>query len=95
MIILTPEGHLVWCLLRSCIVQQMYLYPSIYTYVHTYFAGNKEQEELLMQEWFGLLNKKNELIKRQIELNILYVNDIVAMSEGIACILLTCLTMNV
>ena len=26
-----------------------------------------------MQEWFGLLNKKNELIKRQIELSIMWV----------------------
>ena len=30
MIILTPEGHLVWCLLHSCIFQQMFLYPSIH-----------------------------------------------------------------
>ena len=33
--------------------------------------GNKDNEEDLMQEWFGLLNRKNELIKRQIELNMM------------------------
>ena len=33
--------------------------------------GHKESEEELMQEWFGLLNRKNEYIKRQIELNIM------------------------
>ena len=33
-------------------------------------AGNKEDEEAMMQEWFSLLNGKNELIKRQIELNL-------------------------
>lgn len=32
---------------------------------------NKEEEEELMQEWFGLLNRKNELIKRQIQLNMM------------------------
>ena len=34
-------------------------------------AGNKEEEETMMQEWFSLLNGKNELIKRQIELNLM------------------------
>ncbi|CAI7994341.1 EH domain-binding protein 1, partial [Geodia barretti] len=33
-------------------------------------TGNKEDEETMMQEWFTLLNGKNELIKRQIELNL-------------------------
>lgn len=33
--------------------------------------GNKESEEELMQKWFGLLNRKNEHIKKQIELNIM------------------------
>ena len=34
------------------------------------YPGNKEDEETMMQEWFSLLNGKNELIKRQIELNL-------------------------
>lgn len=34
-------------------------------------VNNKEEEEELMQEWFGLLNRKNELIKRQMELNMM------------------------
>lgn len=33
--------------------------------------GDKEAEEELMQEWFGLLNRKNEMIKRQIQLNMM------------------------
>ena len=33
--------------------------------------GDKEGEEELMQEWFGLLNRKNELIKHQIQLNMM------------------------
>ena len=49
------------------------LYPLLicHSLLLEYLAGNKEEEELLMQEWFGLLNKKNELIKRQIELNLM------------------------
>lgn len=34
--------------------------------------GDKEEEEVMMQEWFGLLNRKNELIKRQIQLNMMW-----------------------
>ena len=41
-----------------------------YTIVYV-CAGNKEEEETMMQEWFSLLNAKNELIKRQIELNLM------------------------
>lgn len=42
-----------------------------YTYTCCMYVGDKEEEEQLMQEWFGLLNRKNELIKRQIELNLM------------------------
>jgi len=35
------------------------------------YNGDKEGEEELMQEWFGLLNKKSEIIKRQVQLNMM------------------------
>jgi len=36
-----------------------------------YSTGNKEQEEKLMKEWFQLLSEKNDIIRRQMELNLM------------------------
>lgn len=37
-----------------------------------YSNTDPEQEEILMSQWFTLVNKKNALLRRQMQLNILY-----------------------
>ena len=34
-------------------------------------GNNSEQEEIMMTNWFTLVNKKNALLRRQMQLNIL------------------------
>ena len=42
-----------------------------YVYNNYIHSGDNEKEELLTIEYFKLLNEKNALIKKQIELNLL------------------------